>query len=447
VEPGPDTRDPRTHHNYVKVLHHKLLLIAIVTLLRARLTSLLYHDEVDILLGLTVGLLIALVAVILMRSRLAPSPSLPPNSDLIGATITTEVATAVRGALSEALATLSEQARGDREESIRIAAERMAQAGGEQLSQRAEVIGTTMKNMQDAMSGRFLELDQEIKNLRNVSAYQFGTVEQAVATLSKRTQNLNDVLSSSQARGQWGERLAEDMLRAAGFVEGINYKKQHTIDGGGKPDYLFDLPPDRILFMDVKFPLDKYAEYVGATDEAVRSLAKKSFVRAVKDRIDELAKRDYVEKSSENTLDYVLLFVPNESINGFVHEADPTLIDYALSKKVVLCSPLSLYAFLVVIRQATDSFHTEHTAAHAMQLINQFKRQWDMYVKSLEKVKKNFETMNEELDSLTVGTRFKELNRRTRKIDELRIQREIPELPEGPGDLIDIDDDEMGELD
>ena len=394
----------------------------------------------DILLGLIAGLLIALLAVVILRHRFQPSganPAFTSNS------LSNDVNHAVQTALADAMATMNQQARYDREEAISIAAERMAQAGGEQLSQRAEVIGATMKNMQDAMSSRLLELDQEIKNLRNVSAHQFGTVEQAVAALSQRTQNLNDVLSSSQARGQWGERLAEDMLRAAGFVEGVNYKKQHTIDGGGKPDYLFDLPPDRILFMDVKFPLDKYAEFVGATDEAVKTLAKKSFVRAVKDRVDELAKRDYAERASENTLDYVLLFVPNESINGFVHEADPQLIDYALGKKVVLCSPLSLYSFLVVIRQATDSFHTEHTAAQTMQLINQFKRQWDMYVASLQKVKKSFDSMHDDLESLTVGTRFKELNRRTRKIDELRLQRNIPELAELPAgaSFLDVDDD------
>ncbi len=394
----------------------------------------------DILLGLFAGLIIALLAFALLRSRLLP---ISDNTAFAGSSLSNDVNHAVQLALADAMATMSQQARSDREEAISIAAERMAQAGGEQLTQRAEVIGATMKNMQDAMSSRLLELDQEIKNLRNVSAHQFGTVEQAVAALSQRTQNLNDVLSSSQARGQWGERLAEDMLRAAGFVEGVNYKKQHTIDGGGKPDYLFDLPPDRILFMDVKFPLDKYAEFIGATDEAVRSLAKKSFVRAVKDRVDELAKRDYAERASENTLDYVLLFVPNESINGFVHEADPQLIDYALGKKVVLCSPLSLYAFLVVIRQATDSFHTEHTAAQTMQLINQFKRQWDMYVASLQKLKKSFDSMHDDLESLTVGTRFKELNRRTRKIDELRLQRNIPELAELPAgaSFLDVDDD------
>jgi DNA recombination protein RmuC len=138
----------------------------------------------------------------------------------------------------------------------------------------------------------------------------------------------------------------------------------------------------------------------------------------------------------------VLLFVPNESITGFIHEADPSLIDWALERKVVLCSPLTLYAFLVVVRQATESFHTEETAAQIMQMMGKFRKQWESYVKSLDKVKRNFDNMQEELDDLTVGKRFKGLNRETKKMEELRKRQNIPELPAGADDGVDTDTDD-----
>jgi DNA recombination protein RmuC len=257
-------------------------------------------------------------------------------------------------------------------------------------------------------------------------------MEQAVSVLSKRTENLNDVLSSSQARGQWGERLAEDMLRKAGFIEGINYEKQEIINGGGKPDYTFKMPPDRVLYMDVKFPLDKYAEYVNAESDALKAQAKLAFLAAVKGHVDTLAKRDYVDKSNDNTIDYVLMFVPNESISGFVHEASPSLIDDALDRKVVLCSPLTLYAFLVVIRQAADSFHTEQTAATIMQRVNQFAKQFDEYTGAVDQVSKSFGKLQNEIDSIaTGGTRFKKLNVPVREIEKLRKNQGIPELESG----------------
>jgi DNA anti-recombination protein RmuC len=83
----------------------------------------------------------------------------------------------------------------------------------------------------------------------------------------------------------------------------------------------------------------------------------------------------------------------------------------------------------VVIRQATESFHTEQAASHMMQLMNKFKVQWEKYVKSLDHVKKSFDKMQGELDVLTVGARYKKLAGEVKKIDDLRKQQNVPELP------------------
>ncbi|NBN90758.1 MAG: DNA recombination protein RmuC, partial [Actinobacteria bacterium] len=239
-------------------------------------------------------------------------------------------------------------------------------------------------------------------------------------------------LSSSQKRGQWGERVVEDMLRAVGFIEGVNYSKQDVNAVGGRPDYKFLMPPDRVLFMDVKFPLDRYADHFNADNDALRQQAKTEFVRAVKGHVDALARRDYTLNAKEEALDYVLMFLPNESISGFVHEADPGMIDYALSKKVVLCSPLALYSFLSVIRQATDSFHTEQTAASIMQQINKFNKEWQNYVKAVDEVKDVFHRLTDKVDSIgTDGTRFKKLNVPIKAIEKMRTKQGIAELPAG----------------
>jgi DNA recombination protein RmuC len=400
---------------------------------------------VDIILGLLIGLLVAGTGFLLLRGRLGtpPAPDVPlPVTPTVS--MAEEVNQAVQAALGQAMAQMSVQARHDREESIKLASERVAQVGGQELTKRAEVFDTTMKSVHDSLTQRITQLDSELRQLRELNLEKFGNVDKAVSELAKRTSDLNSVLSSSQARGQWGERMAEDLLRAAGLVQGINYEKQDTIEGRGRPDYTFLLPPSRVLYMDVKFPLDAYAKYVEAVDDTARATQRGEFLKAVRDRVRELEKRDYVAKTNASSLDYVLLFVPNEGISGFIHEADPSLIDWALERQVVLCSPLSLYSFLVVVRQAADSFHTEETAEQMMQLVNKFKKQWDMYVKSLEKVKKNFDSLQEELTSLTVGTRFKGLHRETRRIDELRQSRNIPELAEvatSENDVIDIDED------
>jgi DNA recombination protein RmuC len=343
-----------------------------------------------------------------------------------------DLSNTVAEALNAALLQISNQARHDREESIRMATDLITKASNDQLGGRADIINNTMLGVKSEVASQLKKIDDALNTLRESSATQYGNMEQAVSVLSKRTENLNDVLSSSQARGQWGERLAEDMLRKAGFIEGINYEKQEIITGGGKPDYTFKMPPDRVLYMDVKFPLDKYAEYINAESDALKAQAKLAFLAAVKGHVDTLAKRDYVDKSNDNTIDYVLMFVPNESISGFVHEASPSLIDDALDRKVVLCSPLTLYAFLVVIRQAADSFHTEQTAATIMQRVNQFAKQFDEYTGAVDQVSKSFGKLQNEIDSIaTGGTRFKKLNVPVREIEKLRKNQGIPELESG----------------
>ena len=400
---------------------------------------------------LIVVLLAVLVAVVIVGRSIQsglntrptePAPVNPVASPIDPAALKADLSNTVADALNAALLQISSQARNDREESIRMATELITKASNDQLGARADVINSTMLGVKSEVAGQLKKIDDALNTLRESSATQYGNMEQAVSVLSKRTENLNDVLSSSQARGQWGERLAEDMLRKAGFIEGINYEKQEIINGGGKPDYTFTMPPDRVLYMDVKFPLDKYAEYINAESDSLKAQAKVAFLAAVKGHVDTLAKRDYVDKSNDNTIDYVLMFVPNESISGFVHEASPSLIDDALDRKVVLCSPLTLYAFLVVIRQAADSFHTEQTAATIMQRVNQFGKEFEKYSKSVDEVSKLFNKLQEELDSIgTGGTRFKKLNVPVKAIETLRKNQGIPELEAGQPAI----DDELGD--
>jgi len=358
------------------------------------------------ILFLVLGLVIGAAAIFLSRKQ-TDLRRTATSSD--GRDIEATVAQAVGSALADALETLDQRSQRDRQDSINLASDRVAQASGEQLGRRAEQIDASLRGVQESIGLRIQQMDDEIKRLREQNAEKFGSVDKAVSDLLKSTGDLNNVLSSSQARGQWGERMAEDLLKAAGLIEGINYEKQDTISGGGRPDYTFLMPPDRVLYMDVKFPMDSYTKFVSATDSGVMVSLKADFMKAVRDRV--------------------------------IHEADPSLIDWALERKVVLCSPLTLYAFLVVVRQATESFHTEETAAQIMQMMGKFRKQWESYVKSLDKVKRNFDNMQEELDDLTVGKRFKGLNRETKKIEALRKQHNIPELPAGDDEVADIDTD------
>jgi DNA recombination protein RmuC len=266
---------------------------------------------------------------------------------------------------------------------------------------------------------------QLITNLRHATASN--------QVLAETTQQLRSALASPKARGQWGERMADDVLRTAGMVEGVTYRKQTGIAGGSIPDISFFMPGGRMLHMDVKFPVDNDLRHLEASTEHDREVAGKAFVRDVRNRVKELSGRSYID--ADDTLDEVLLFIPNESVWAFIHEQDPQLLDIAMQQKVVLCSPISLFAVLAVIRQAVDQSRLARTSDEILQCLSAFRQQWTKYADAVDAVEKRFGMAQKSLDDLT-GTRRRQLERQLDRIDALREQRglEEPLLPFGDGE-------------
>jgi DNA recombination protein RmuC len=123
------------------------------------------------------------------------------------------------------------------------------------------------------------------------------------------------------------------------------------------------------------------------------------------------------------------MFIPNESIYGFINQEDTQLIDYALGKKVLLCSPLTLYAMLSLIYQATRNFAMEEKATEVMNLLNSFRLQWDKYVEVMDKMGRSLDTAKKDYDTM-VGTRKNQLEKPLSKIEEITSGGEVGELVE-----------------
>ena len=303
-------------------------------------------------------------------------------------------------------------------------------AGQQELAAKKDVIDTRLGQVQTELRAQMERLGQLVGQLGQRNAEQFGKVDESLRTqaeitqaLSSSTQSLREALANPKARGQWGERMAEDVLRLAGFIEHVNYEKQTAVEGTrALPDYTFTMPKGHALYMDVKFPLSAYLRYLEAGTEAERQAHRESFLRDVRTRVRELAQRDYAAVGDRPSVDYVLLFLPNESIAGFIHEQDPGLVEQALGQKVVLCSPLTLFAFLGVIRQAFDNFIIEKTSDEILTLLGRFGQQWEKYKESLQSVERKFDAVHKELEQLG-GPRRRQLEKPLLQLNELRRKR------------------------
>jgi len=266
-------------------------------------------------------------------------------------------------------------------------------------------------------------LDQMSKKLDNIQR-QSTELNTSLTQNKDETEKLRDttiqlreILSSSQKRGQWGERMVEDILDFLGLMENVNYKKQLTINSGERPDFTFMLPKNKKINMDVKFPLSHYEKYIDSKDEGIMNKEKKEFLSDVKNHIKTISNRNYIDPAS-GTLDYVLMFIPNESIYSFINKEDYRLIDFGLKNKVLLCSPLTLYAILALINQATRNFAMEQKAAEVMTLMDAFKIQWNKYIDVMDKIGRSIQSMQNDYDQL-VTTRKKQLEKPLKKIDEI----------------------------
>lgn len=254
---------------------------------------------------------------------------------------------------------------------------------------------------------------------------QLRSASEQTANLIQTTNNLREALASSKARGQWGERMAEDVLRLAGFIENVNYLKQKAIQGSrSRPDFTFLLPKNLKVNMDVKFPLDNYIRFLEAESELEKAKFGKDFLRDVKTRIYEVATRDYINPE-QNTVDYVLLFIPNEQIYAFIHEQDSSILDEGIKNRVVFCSPLTLYAILAVIRKAVDNFALEQTSNEILSLFGAFKKQWHEFISKLELLGKRILDAQKEYENLAT-TRKRQLEKPLNEIESLRTQRGLP---------------------
>lgn len=316
------------------------------------------------------------------------------------------------------------------DEFVKLAEEKLKSQttdGKKELENKKELIDRNIEAIGKTLS----EVQKKIEDFGKTSGEKFTEVATLIKQHEGITQRLNEAtthlgraLASSKKRGEWGERMAEDIVKLIGMAEGINYIKQKTLEhSSGRPDYTFFLPNSMKINMDVKFPLDNYVNYLNTESEHDRKRYKDELLKNAKVMIKQVTTREYINPS-ENTVDYVIMFIPNEQVYSFINEADPTIMDDALRQKVLLCSPYTLYAVLAVVRQAIENFNLERTASEILELLTEFSKQWKFYKEKFKAMGERLDAAKKEYDTL-VTARVNMLEKPLRKIDEIGRQKAI----------------------
>ncbi|HOW35588.1 MAG TPA: DNA recombination protein RmuC [Candidatus Omnitrophota bacterium] len=328
---------------------------------------------------------------------------------------------------NEQFLVLAKEVLGSKEKEIQAdfdARKQAVQNSVEGLEKQLKEYKDLMRKFEEDRTQKYGNLENELKN-----------TSQMTSKLQDTTNRLTNILGNVKLRGQWGERMAEDIIKGCGLIENVNYKKQTKLDAATtKPDYTFLLPDNHKINMDVKFPLDNYLSMVNAEEPGQREGYKKEFLRNVSMRIKEIQNRSYINPG-EDTLDFVLLFIPNEQVFGFIQENMPGLIDEALKQKVVLCSPFTLYAMLSVIRQAFENFRYEKATKEIVKMIELFSKSYGVFKERFGDLGVSIDKLGDQYDKIK-ATSFKELDTKIRRIDDYK-KGNISSL-ENQGNIIDI---------
>ncbi|MGA2247755.1 MAG: DNA recombination protein RmuC [Verrucomicrobiota bacterium] len=308
---------------------------------------------------------------------------------------------------------LQEAARGDldkRQESIKVLVE--------PLKQQLE---TYQQNLQQNAASQSSTLGEVRKQLELLSLQS--------ASLASETQQFRLVLKSNQARGRWGEETLRRVVEAAGMSAHCDFTEQAAA-GDNRPDLVVRLPGDRVIIVDAKVPDFDFLNAVETADAARRADALAAHAAKLRGTIKALADREYPREFA-NALDFVVLFVPAESLFSAALEADRDLIVWAAEKRILLATPASLIALLrsvaVSWQQQAQTENAQKIAAAAQEFYARVLK----FIEHFEKIRNGLERANSAFNDAAASfqTRVRPAGERLAELGGANSAKELPDVP------------------
>lgn len=208
----------------------------------------------------------------------------------------------------------------------------------------------TLKPLQETLERARKQIDEIEKERHTHYGRLTQQLQDAVTSqeqLRRETQTLSQALARPQVRGSYGEVTLRRIIELAGMTAHVDFVEQAQQDSGRRPDVVVRLPENRVLPIDAKAPLQKYSDAYRESDPERQKALLREFAGSVRTMVTDLSRKEYwAGFANENSLDFVVMFVPGDQFLNAALEQDSELMDYALQKKVLLATPSSLMAIL-----------------------------------------------------------------------------------------------------
>lgn len=311
---------------------------------------------------------------------------------------------------------------------------KLHQQSADELGKRQQAIDSMVKPLKESLE----KVDAKIGEIEKARASAYGQLSEqlkslgtAQVSLQAEASKLTTALRSTTTAGTWGELQLRRVVEMSGMSSYCDFVEQQSAGarsagserpeqgrtGGFRPDLIVRLPGGQQIVIDAKAPNDAYREAANSTDETVRAAKLAEHAAKVRSHIDALGAKNYWEQFQPSP-EFVVLFLPGDQFLSGALQGDPTLIDRAIAKKVLLATPATLIALL---KAAAYGWRQEDVSKNAQVIADLGRALYDRianFADNLDKVGRSLETANKAYNS-AVGSFEQTLLPGARKFNEL----------------------------
>jgi DNA recombination protein RmuC len=310
------------------------------------------------------------------------------------------------------------------------------QAARGDLDQRSQAIEQLLTPLREQL-GRY-EQGLRLLELERQKAYtglseQVRQLTQSQDRLQSETRNLVTALRSPATRGRWGEMQLRRVVEMAGMVEHCDFEQQVSAEGADgrlRPDMVVNLPGARRVVVDAKVPLQAFLDANDATDEGIRRSHLVAHARQLRAHVDSLSKKAYWDQFDDSP-EFVVAFVPGDALLAAALEHDSSLLEHAVSNRVLLATPTTLIALL---RTVAYGWQQEAVAQNAREVQHMGRELYKRLATFGEHMARTGRSLSGAVDSYNkaVGSLERNVFPQARRFHELGVvggaDKEMPEL-------------------